>query len=90
MQRKSDYEVGGKEEHDKKTTQGWKDNLGMNLCIRQERWSGDGGFYPSMQRHYRRLIYYLYYIATCFGPMTIIRKKYINSLGTTETCSNII
>jgi hypothetical protein len=35
-----------------------------------------GFFYPSTQRHYRRLIYYLYYyIATCFGRMTIIRQK---------------
>jgi hypothetical protein len=33
-------------------------------------------FYPSTQRHYRRLIYYLYYhIATCFGRTTIIRQK---------------
>jgi hypothetical protein len=33
-------------------------------------------FYPSMQRHYHRLIYYLYYyIATCFGHMTIIMQK---------------
>jgi hypothetical protein len=44
-------------------------------CVR----SGYGGFYPSMQCHYRRLIYYLYYIATCFGRTTIIRQKYINS-----------
>jgi hypothetical protein len=29
-------------------------------CVR----SGDGGFYPSTQRHYRMLIYYT---ATCFG-----------------------
>jgi hypothetical protein len=40
-----------------------------------------GFFYPFTQRHYRRLIYYLYYyIATCFGRTTIIKHKiYINS-----------
>jgi hypothetical protein len=38
--------------------------------------SGDGDFYPSTQRHYRRLIYcysYVTYIATCFSRTTIIR-----------------
>jgi hypothetical protein len=40
-------------------------------CVR----SGNVGFYPSRQRQYRRLIYYLYYIATCLGHTTIIRKK---------------
>jgi hypothetical protein len=34
--------------------------------------SYDVGFNPSTQRHYRRLIYYIY-IATCFGRTTIIR-----------------
>jgi hypothetical protein len=44
-------------------------NLGCLHPVASER-SGDGGFYPSM-RHYRRLIYYLYYyIVTCFGHMT--------------------
>jgi hypothetical protein len=44
-------------------------------CVR----SGDGGFYPSTQRHDRRLIYYLYYIATCFGRTTITKQNNINS-----------
>jgi hypothetical protein len=34
----------------------------------------DVGFNPSTQRHYRRLIYYIY-IATCFGRTTIIRMQ---------------
>jgi hypothetical protein len=37
--------------------------------------SGDGIFYPSTQRLSRRLIYYLYYIATCFGRTTIIKQE---------------
>jgi hypothetical protein len=45
--------------------------------------SYDVGFNPSTQRHYRRLIYYLYiYIATCFG-----RK--LDDGRTTETCSYV-
>jgi hypothetical protein len=36
----------------------------------------DVGFNPSTQRHYRRLIYYIY-IATCFGRTTIIKLKNI-------------
>jgi hypothetical protein len=34
-----------------------------------------GVFYPSTQRHYRRLIYYLYIILLRFGRTTIIRQK---------------
>jgi hypothetical protein len=43
-------------------------------CVR----SSDGGFYPSTQRHYRRLILLLilvYYIAKCFGRTTIIKHN---------------
>jgi hypothetical protein len=33
--------------------------------------SGDGGFYPSTQRHYRMLILLYYNSTTCFGRTTI-------------------
>jgi hypothetical protein len=35
-------------------------NLGCLHPVARVR-SGDGGFYPSTQRHYRRIIYYLYF-----------------------------
>jgi hypothetical protein len=38
-------------------------NLGCLHPVARVR-SDDVGFYPSTQRHYRRLIYYLYNIAT--------------------------
>jgi hypothetical protein len=38
--------------------------------------SDDVGFNPCTQRHYRRLIYYIYK-ATCFGRTTIIRVENI-------------
>jgi hypothetical protein len=46
------------------------------VCVR----SGDGVFHPSMQHHYRRLIYYLYIIllhVLVVGPSS--GRKYINT-----------
>jgi hypothetical protein len=51
----------------------------------QHVFSYDVGVNPSTQRHYRRLIHYLYiYIATCFGRTTIIRLKIYYYLRTTQ------
>jgi hypothetical protein len=52
-------------------------HLIFGVCILLRVWDQVMGVvYPSTQRHYRHLIYYLhYYIATCFGRTTIIKQK---------------
>jgi hypothetical protein len=60
-------------------------NLILSVCILLHvAWSGYGGLYPSMQRHYRRLILLCYYAATCFGRTTIFMQKIYNSLRITQ------
>jgi hypothetical protein len=51
--------------------------------------SGDGGFYPSTQRHYHMLIVLYYYTATCFSRMTIFTQKIYNSLRITQLTTDL-
>jgi hypothetical protein len=59
------------------------ESSGFSLTPRSyNNYSGDGSFYPSTQRQYRRLIYYyiiLLHVSvvfrSCFGRTTIIRKN---------------
>jgi hypothetical protein len=54
-------------------------SLACCVLIKQYVISGDGSFYPSTQRHYRRLIYYYIVLLHVLVVRPSSERKYINN-----------